>query len=408
MTRRWIAAVHSSTDGMMQPVTATERIHAIDILRGIALFGVLAVNLVDEFRVSLFQQFLPFQPSLSPLDSAIEHFISMFLEMKAFALFSILFGVGLAIQSERLAGSRSRLRLLVRRLVVLLAIGLVHLLLIWNGDILTEYALAGFVVLPFLSLPAWSTALAALSLLAFYIAMPALSLPIVWPSVAWLQHHVFEANHVYATGTYGQIVRFSWQELPYILALHEYVFPRTLGLFLVGMLAWRTGVLRDPHRHRGVLLAIAGCGLILGVLMGAPGAVRGITSWDMSAVARSCLANAAGIFIGLGYGAAVIALVELTAARRVLRVFAPLGRMAFTNYLLQSVIFSWVFFGYGLGYFGQLGAAETLFFGIVVYGSQIALSSMWLRRYRFGPIEWVWRTLMYGVRQPMTASRAAR
>ena len=82
--------------------------------------------------------------------------------------------------------------------------------------------------------------------------------------------------------------------------------------------------------------------------------------------------------------------------------------MAFTNYLLQSVIFSWVFFGYGLGYFGQLGAAETLFFGIVVYGSQIALSSMWLRRYRFGPIEWVWRTLMYGVRQPMTASRAAR
>jgi uncharacterized protein len=408
MTRRKAAVVHSSNHGTIQPIAVTDRIHAIDILRGIALFGVLAVNLVDEFRVSLFQQFLPFQPSLAPLDSATEHFIAMFLEMKAFALFSLLFGVGLAIQFEHLAHSGSRLRLLVRRLLVLLAIGLIHLLLIWNGDILTEYALAGFVALPFLSLPVRSTRFAAMALLAFYIAMPALSLPIFWPSVSWLQHHVLEANHVYAIGTYGKIVRFSWYELPCILPLHEYVFPRTLGLFLVGMLAWRTGVLRDPHRHRGLLLAVAGCGLILGMLMGAPDAIQAITSWDVPAVTRSCLANAAGIFMGLGYGATVIVLVELTTARHVLSVFAPLGRMAFTNYLLQSVIFTWVFFGYGLGYFGQLGAAETLIFGIVVYACQIALSAVWLHRYRFGPVEWLWRTLMYGVRQPMTASRAVR
>lgn len=106
------------------------------------MFGVLAVNLVEEFRISLFQQFLPYQPRVPPLGSAIGHFISTFLEMKAFALFSILFGVGLAIQSERLSRSGSRRRLLVRRLAVLLVIGLAHLLLIWNGDILTEYALA--------------------------------------------------------------------------------------------------------------------------------------------------------------------------------------------------------------------------------------------------------------------------
>ncbi|MGH8234934.1 MAG: DUF418 domain-containing protein [Rhodanobacteraceae bacterium] len=241
--------MHPTIRGTIQPVATTDRIYAIDILRGIALFGVLAVNLVNEFRVSLFQQFLPFQPPVPPLDSAIGHFISMFLEMKAFALFSILFGVGLAIQSERLARSGSRLRLLVRRLVVLLMIGLVHLLLIWNGDILVEYALAGFVALPFLSMSARSTAFAATGLLALYVIMPALSLPISWPSVAWLQHHVLEANRVYATGTYEKIIRFSWNELPYILSLHEYVFPRTLGLFLVGMLAWRSGMLRDPHRH---------------------------------------------------------------------------------------------------------------------------------------------------------------
>lgn len=396
--------MHSPIHGAIQPVAVTDRIHAVDILRGIALFGVLAVNLVEEFRISLFQQFLPVQPYVLPIDRAIGHFISMFLEMKAFALFSILFGVGLAIQFERLARSGSRLRLLVRRLVVLLVIGLIHLLLIWNGDILTEYALAGFVALPFLWMSARSAAFAAIGLLVLYVVMPALSLPISWPSIAWLQHHVVEANRVYATGTYGKIVRFSWDELPYILSLHEYVFPRTLGLFLVGMLAWRSGVLGDPHRHRGLLLAVMSCGLIVGTLMGAPGSLLAITPWAMTPVARSCFANASGIFMGLGYGAAVIALVEFTAAKRVLRVFAPLGRMAFTNYLLQSMIFTWVFFGYGLGYFGRLDVAEALGLGIIVYMCQIALSFVWLHRYRFGPIEWLWRTLMYGVRQPMIVS----
>ncbi|HEV2621618.1 MAG TPA: DUF418 domain-containing protein [Frateuria sp.] len=248
-----------------------------------------------------------------------------------------------------------------------------------------------------------STAFTAAGLLALYVVMPALSLPISWPSAAWLNHHVLEANRVYATGTYGKIVRFSWDELPYILPLHEYVFPRTLGLFLVGMLAWRGGVLRDPHRHRGFLLAVASFGLIAGMLTGAPEWLQANNPWALTPVEWSCLANASGIFMGLGYGAAVIALVELTAAKRVLQAFAPLGRMAFTNYLLQSVTFTGIFFGYELGYFGRLGAAEVLGLGIIVYTFQIALSIVWLHRYRFGPIEWLWRTLMYGVRQPMIA-----
>lgn len=397
------AGMPSTTDEMAQPITAADRIHTIDMLRGIALFGVLAVNLVGEFRVSLFQQFLPATPFLSPLDGAVEHFISLFLEMKAFALFSILFGVGLAIQSERLARSARRLRLLVRRLLVLLAIGLVHLLLIWNGDILTEYALAGLVVLPFLWLPVWSTALASFGLLAFYIAMPALSLPISWPSMLWLQQHVLEANHVYAAGSYRQILRFSLGELSQILPLHEFVLPRTLGLFLVGMLAWRSGVLWNPHRDQSLLLVVLGVGLTLGILLNSPALTQAIASWGMPAAMVPCLENAAGIFMGLGYGALVIALAEFTRARSVLQVFAPLGRMAFTNYLMQSLIFCWVFYGYGLGYFGRLGAAETLLFGIIFYACQMALSAWWLRRYRFGPIEWLWRTLMYGVRQPMRA-----
>src|SRR5436190_18083936 len=124
------------------PLTPKDRLAAIDVLRGLALFGVMAINLVFEFRVSIFEQFLPLNEIASPLDRAVEAFLDRAITLKAFALFSLLFGAGLAIQFERLPVKR-RVVLLLRRLVVLLAIGLLHMTLIWNGDILTEYALAG-------------------------------------------------------------------------------------------------------------------------------------------------------------------------------------------------------------------------------------------------------------------------
>jgi uncharacterized protein len=125
-----------------------ERIDAIDVLRGIALFGVLAINLVTEFRVSIFEQFLPPRSS-APIDRTIETLLMLAIDMKALALFSLVFGASPAIQFERLARNAWRTRLLIRRLAVLLLIDLIHLVLIWNGDILTEYALAGFIALPF-------------------------------------------------------------------------------------------------------------------------------------------------------------------------------------------------------------------------------------------------------------------
>jgi uncharacterized protein len=105
--------------------------------------------------------------------------------------------------------------------------------------------------------------------------------------------------------------------------------------------------------------------------------------------------------LALGYAAAVIAAVSLTGGRKMLAWAAPLGRMAFTNYLAQSVIFGWIFYGYGLGQFGRLGVAATLAIGTFVYAAQVVFSAWWLRHYRFGPVEWLWRSCMYGVPQPM-------
>ncbi|QHO74404.1 permease [Bradyrhizobium sp. CCBAU 051011] len=375
-----------------KPTDPARRIDAIDALRGIALFGVLAINLVMGFRVSIFEQFLSAKSAASPVDRVVETILILGIDMKAFALFSMLFGAGLAIQFERLSASPRRARLLIRRLAVLLAIGLLHLCLIWYGDILTEYALAGLIVLPFLWGPRWLLACGALSFLALYLLMQAYPPAGLFPATATIASAVAEENRVYATGGFADALALRLRELPLILPLHVYIFPRTIGLFLLGAYVWRTGLLRTPRQ--GLMFSIAAVGIVLGATLTILSHVRGLLFSDASGT----------ILLALGYAAAIIGIANLKSGKMLLGWAAPLGRMAFTSYLAQSLIFGWIFYGYGLGLFGRLGAASALAIGIAVYVGQVLFSAWWLRRYRYGPVEWLWRTLMYGVRQPMLHS----
>jgi len=364
------------------PVAPSERIDGIDILRGLALLGVLVINTVFEFRVSIFEQLLPPAGAEAAIDRALKSFLTAAVELKALALFSFLFGVGLAIQFDRLVDNPRRFILLVRRLAVLLAIGLVHTFLIWNGDILVEYAIAGFVVLPFLRAPRWLVLLAAgLALLFFLTMMPAI---VQFPSTAWYRALVAEANRVYGDGSFLDVLAFRIRELPDMARLLVFVFPRTTALFLLGVLAWRAGILRRPEAHRWLLLGLAVVGVIIG------GGLTVVDQWHLG-----------GVILALGYAATVILCVNFPAGQRWLAWAAPVGRMAFTNYLTQSVILGWIFYGYGLGLFGRLSVAAALAVALVLYAAQIAFSAWWLRNYRYGPVEWLWRSLMYGQRQPM-------
>ena len=369
-----------------RPTNATERIDAIDVLRGVALFGVMAINLVMEFRISIFEQFLGPKTLASPVDRAIETILTQAVELKAFALFSLLFGAGLAIQFDRLTNSERRISLLMRRLAVLLVFGVIHLCLIWNGDILTEYALAGFIVLPFLSGPRWLLTLSALAFLALYLAMQAFPPAGLFPSRVAIWRDVMDANRIYATGGLLDVSAFRVREIPLIASLHAFVFLRTIGLFLVGALAWRSGILQNV---RGLLVIAPLC-----IGFGAA----------LIYIGREPLGT---IVLALGYGAAILGIASFEHGKRLLGWAAPLGRMAFTNYVAQSLIFGWIFYGYGLGLFGRLGITQALAIGIAVYAGQVLFSAWWLRHYRYGPIEWLWRTLMYGVRQPMVATQVA-
>jgi uncharacterized protein len=398
--------MNGASIGAPKPVSSSDRIDAIDVLRGLALFGVLAMNIVTIFRVSIFAQFLPSDEPAGVLDRAVSATLTVAVDFKALALFSLLFGVGLAIQFERLGANARRTTLLLRRLAVLLAIGLVHLYLIWNGDILVEYALAGFVVLPFLFGPRWLLASAALLLLGLYVTLPLLPPIVRLPGARALAAHVADATRVYSTGGFFDVLAFRIHEVRTVFPLHVWVFPRTVALFLLGATVWRSGIVRHASSYRRLLFGFAIAAILLGAGSELAAAGHELFDWPSLGHWRFPTERLGAVVLALGYAAVVIAAVSLPGGRRVLGWAAPLGRMAFTNYLAQSVICGCIFYGYGLGLFGRLGVAETLAIGIIIYVAQVVFSAWWLHRFRFGPVEWLWRSCMYGVLQPMRAGRS--
>ncbi|HJR55872.1 MAG TPA: DUF418 domain-containing protein [Rhizomicrobium sp.] len=374
----------------------SKRISSIDALRGIALFGVLAINLEHAFRVSIFERFLPGSMDRG-VDVAIDAFLYVFIDLKAFALFSLLFGLGLAMQYDRLATHARRAELLIRRLLALLAFGVIHLFLIWNGDILTEYAVAGLIVLPVLFGPTWLLGVAAAGCLLIYIIMPLLPPPVSFPAEAGLASLVQAANHAYGTGSFRAVLAFRIHEVSSIFPLHVFIMPRTLGLFMLGAVIWRTGLVRNADHHSGALWTAAALLIGIGLAFTLGTSARWFSGWPSLGWLDGPATQASTIILPLGYGALVLAIGTIDRGR-FLGWFEPIGRLAFTNYVTQSVLLGWIFYGYGLGLFGKIGPANGMMLVVAVYLGQMLLSFWWLKRFRYGPLEWLWRGLTYGER----------
>ncbi|HXQ05919.1 MAG TPA: DUF418 domain-containing protein [Bradyrhizobium sp.] len=366
----------------------------------------LAINVVNEFRVSFFEEFLPVANTTGTLDRAVQTFLTMAIALKAMALFSLLFGIGMAIQFERLTPNPRRCMLLMRRLAILLVIGVAHLFLIWNGDILTEYSLAGFIALPFLWGPRWLLAAGASLFLALYLVMPLLPPIVPWPTTAWITHHVAEARQVYGTGGFLEILTFRIGETASILPLHVFILPRTIALFLFGMFVWRADVIRRPATHGRLLVTVAIVGVVVGAALTVASEEPALLGLPLPGRMGASLERLATLLLATGYAAAIIGFVSTRPGMTMLAWAAPLGRMAFTNYLAQSIVFGWIFYGYGLGLFGRVGVVTALAIGVCVYVAQVMISAQWLRYYRFGPIEWLWRSLMYGTAQRLRIRQA--
>ena len=372
------------------------RIEDLDVLRGLALFGVAVVNATTIFRVSLFLVLERFHTDPDPASHAVDWVVGLALESKAFAIFSLLFGVGLGIFRERSGMPR-----LVRRLIVLLAVGLVHMLLVWNGDILTAYALVGLSVLPFLGRK--SALWIALAIGAVYGLVP---FPDILPHGAEVTQHALDANAAYGSGSWSTVLAFrTFETRRFIVPLLAETAPRIGALFLLGDWAWRRGIFRAPARHLRLLRATCMTGLLLG---GGATAVDAYYAWfglPFGIFVRAATAFA-NIPLALGYAAGVLLLLQRPAWRRILTRFGPIGRMALTSYLAQSLVFTALFYGGRL--FGKLTSAESTVVAVAVYALQVVVSDRWLRRYHFGPFEWAWRALTYGTLPPMRRLPSAK
>ncbi len=364
----------------VHPLAAAERYSPIDIIRGLALLGVLIVNLETIFRVPLLEVILGrrAEPAVGA-DRIVGLLVAHALEFKAITIFAFLFGTGAAIQAERItARGINPHGFLARRFGWLFLFGLAHLFLIWNGDILALYAVCGFLLLPTLGFR-WPALVV--------IGAAAMALPRIGPTLpsgGAATVLIAQAREVYATGGFVAILQFRWHEtwlmiVPLLIA----ILSRTVGLMYWGMAAWKSGILREPQPHRNKLLAALALGVIFGVA-------------DASFPAPLALAFVAGLLLWLTPQRAAA-----------LPGLAAIGRMALTNYLLQSIVLGFIFYGYGLGMFGRIGSAAAAGIGIAMYVGQVQLSRFWLSRFQFGPFEWVWRTLAYGFSKAPVTCRSA-
>lgn len=389
----------SATTQLSAPIVPSQRIEALDIVRGFALFGVLVLNMLDFSGPVAASD--PWSVSTEVWDRAAELAIRVLGEAAFYTTFSFLFGLGFALQFERALarGERFSWRF-AARLSVLGVFGLIHGFLIWDGDILFQYSLAGVFLLLFArvtsrSAPRWALGFAAVSLVTVTVLFGvALFFEFEPTTGADITAEIDRFSEADFTGLAAQRLD-RWLEHVLISAL---AVPWLLSLFLVGLWAVRSGKLANWRHEKRFLVSVLRVSVPVAVVAkGGLGLLILLGANELTASMGVVLSNLIG---GPALGATYVCLL-LLALQRVptghhpLRHLAPVGRMALTNYLAQSVLAALFFYGYGLGQYGRFGVATTLGFTVLVFGAQIAWSRWWLNRFTFGPMEWLWRTLTY-------------
>jgi uncharacterized protein len=405
----------------MNPATPTqpnERVEVIDILRGFALFGILMVNMM-YFAWPVYTEVVG-TPWTHPLDRAASWFVSFFAAGKFFTLFSFLFGLGLAVQMQRAeAKGVAIVPLYMRRLFILLLIGIAHVVLLWWGDILIYYALLGFVLLLFRNtkprrLLIWALVFLIVPLLlnAAFTGLTRLAddsgqIASVETLEAQFQESYALALTTYQSGNFAAMIEQRVGD--YAFTLLGQTFGGTLfivlAMFLLGLYVGKRRLLQNVNEHLPFFKKVFVWAGVLG-LGGTTLEHLFLSSVSPLEPTFMGLLGLAGFVVGapalsLCYASGLVLLAQRV---KQLNVLASLGRTALSNYLLQSLICTTLFYGYGFGLYGKVGPALGIGITVAIFALQIPLSHWWLRHFRFGLAEWLWRTLTYGKIQPMRLS----
>ncbi|PID85688.1 MAG: hypothetical protein CSB13_06810 [Chloroflexi bacterium] len=398
------------------PTKPSERIIALDALRGFAILGILVMNIQSfSMVVAAYQNPLAYG-NFTGLNRWVWMFSHIFFDLKFMAMFSMMFGAGIILittSAEKKGVSPAKLH--YKRNFWLLLFGLAHAYLFWSGDILTTYAICGFIVYVFRKLsPKWLTligvilfAIPSAALLlgqmsVDYIPVEQLNeMSLSWQPTAemvadeiavfqggWLEQMALRIPHSLKMQTYALILFSGW---------------RVCGLMLIGMALFKWGVLTAKRSLRFYTIM-----MLVGFLLGFPLVVVGVKQnfvhdWEFlyGLWVGSQFNYWGSLLVSFGYIGMVMLIAKAGWIPGVVKWFASVGRMALTNYFLQTIICTTIFYGHGLGLFGQVERTGQLLLVFAVWVVQLIISPVWLKRYRFGPFEWLWRSLTYWQKQPM-------
>ncbi len=428
-----------------QPVSSAERYFAVDVLRGFALLGILAMNIVsfgwpwpaydNPTRGGGFQG----------LDRGIWFFNHLVFQEKMMTIFSMLFGAGLVLMDQRAEARGAKIRgVYYRRVLVLLGIGLVHSYLIWMGDILVLYAQCGLFLYLFRNLK--PRTLIPLGILTLLLTVP---ITLGWGAIAehmkavaarvdeqtkagqtpsaedkqihdaWtsgfqefveptpeVEQKSWDAEMVAYRGGYRGIVRY---RAPIVIALQTFIAVFfgmlfvAIGRMLIGMGLMKLGVFSAQRSRRFYLWMIA-----IGYGIGIPLMI--FDGWELIqhnfshvyGLHGGKFYNAYGsVVVALGHVGLIMLIVQSGALSWLTTRLAAVGRMALSNYLTHSIVCTTLFYGYGFGLFGHVNRTGLAAIVITIWVCQLVISPIWLKYFRYGPAEWLWRSLTYGKPQPM-------
>jgi uncharacterized protein len=410
-------------DAVTAPADPAQRIELLDALRGFALSGVCLANLfIFAYWDTPITRTLP--RALLPTDGVAEFLMQALVEGRFYSIFSLLFGLGFALQLQRAeARGGDGLPLFKRRIRVLMLIGLAHLLLLWFGDILLFYALMALVLMRMRHMSdrrvlRWAAACILIPVVLYLPIMISQAISLALPFFALMfgitKLYGFEImkmqDGIYTLYTSGNIVDwFKLTTMGIVFRFGDLLFVsrpfKVLAMFLIGMYVGRHRMWADLHAHAPLLRRIAWWGFLIGLPAGILHAsIRDADAYfggTWNGLSESVLYAIAVAPMALAYAASFALLWRHQVGERVLRLFAPAGKMALTNYLMQTVIATIIFSGFGLRLAGRVGPTYLWVLAIAILAFQILLSKWWLARFRFGPMEWVWRSATYRARQPM-------
>ena len=402
----------------MHPVEERERIPSLDVIRGFAVLGILAVN--AAYFAAPWQTAI--NPALAPLsvtENTLTAWLAMhvFFEAKCITLFSMLFGVSIYLVGGERDEESGRGKVLLRRLLWLLGFGLVHALLIWNGDILVTYALAGLLVSLARSWPALRLMITGASIYAATILLDALG---AVSMTQWAEADLKDVIESYWAPPAAEIARVVAAYQGGVLSALQESFStwtmfagfglpglvaQTGSLMLIGLALFKWGFLsgRAPVWLYSLALAIGAGAFAIIFAQARASYANGFEFSYMHRIGQR--ANDLAIFGSLFYASLFILLIK-AGARSIVAPLAAVGRMAFTNYIAQSLIMTTIFYGgRGLGLFGEVDRNQLWAIVLGVWAVQLVWSPLWLAKFKMGPLEWVWRRLSYGAPIEITKGR---